>query len=498
MSISPSLAFHPSASERVEARPELMDQQKNERILKLTHVLVLTFPVQGHINPMVEFSKRLASKGLNVSLIIPISEPSKSLHPTNHAMSSIKVEHISDGFEGVNTNELSLDVYFELFSMSVIKSMTNFIKQHQSSQDNPAKVLVYDSVMPWALDLATQHGMHGASFFTQSCTVSAIYHHVHQGTLKFPLEDSQGQGYVSVPAVMSNLRLNDLPSFVADVDAYPALLKLVLDQFSNVTRANWLLFNTFAELELEVVKWVGGQLPALTVGPMIPSMYLDKRIEHDRDYGLSLFKPNDAETCIEWLDSKDADSVVYVSFGSLASLGEEQMEEIAIGLKRMKSNFLWVVRKSEEKKLPRNFVQDMELLDGKGLVVNWCDQLQVLSHGSVGCFMTHCGWNSTMEGVSLGVPMVVMPQWTDQPTNAAFIAEVWKVGVRVKVNDKGIVTGEEIESCVNEVMGGERAKEIKANSLKWRERARIAMEEGGSSDNNISDFAKNIAEMYKQ
>lgn len=243
---------------------------------------------------------------------------------------------------------------------------------------------------------------------------------------------------------------------------------------------------------------MGSQCPLLTVGPTVPSMYLDKRIQHDKDYGLNLFKPNDAETCIEWLDSKDADSVVYVSFGSLASLGEEQMEEIAIGLKRMKGNFLWVVRASEEKKLPCNFLQDMELIDGKGLVVKWCDQLQVLSHGSVGCFMTHCGWNSTMEGVSLGVPMVVMPQWTDQPTNAAFITEVWKVGLMVRVNEKGIVTSEEIESCVNEVMGGERGKEIKANSLNWRERARIAMEEGGSSDNDISDFAKNIIEMYKQ
>ncbi|KAI6696022.1 hypothetical protein NL676_023732 [Syzygium grande] len=476
-----------------------MDEQKSERILKLTHVLVLTFPAQGHLNPMLEFSKRLASKGLNVALVIPISEPSKSLYSTNHhATSSIKIEHISDGFEGVDTDELSLDVYFELFRVSVIKSLTNFIEQHQSSQDNPAKVLVYDSVMPWALDIAIQHGMHGASFFTQSCAVGAIYYHVHRGMLKLPLEDSQGQGHVSVSPVMSTLRVNDLPSFVANVDAYPALVKLVLDQFSNTMRANWLLFNTFAELELEVVKWMESQCPTLTVGPTIPSMYLDKRITEDKDYGLSLFKPDDAKTCIKWLDSKDADSVVYVSFGSLASLGEEQMEEIAIGLKRMKSNFLWVVRQSEETKLPCNFMQDVELLDDKGLVVKWCNQLQVLSHGSVGCFMTHCGWNSTMEGVSLGVPMVVMPQWTDQPTNAAFIAEVWKVGLRVRANEKGIVTGEEIESCINNVMGGERGKEIKENSLKWRERARIAMEEGGSSDDNIRDFAKNIIEMYRQ
>ncbi|KAJ6366650.1 hypothetical protein OIU77_003101 [Salix suchowensis] len=98
-----------------------------------------------------------------------------------------------------------------------------------------------------------------------------------------------------------------------------------------------------------------------------------------------------------------------------------------------------------------SFVQGGKLVgkpkesSGKGVIVSWSPQLDVLAHRSVGCFITHCGWNSTLEALSLGVPMVAMPHWTDQPTNAKCIADVWQVGVRVKPNEKGIVTKEEVE-----------------------------------------------------
>ncbi|PQQ12557.1 UDP-glycosyltransferase 74E2-like [Prunus yedoensis var. nudiflora] len=107
--------------------------------------------------------------------------------------------------------------------------------------------------------------------------------------------------------------------------------------------------------------------------------------------------------CIKWLDLKKACTVVYVSFGSVANLEEKQMEELALGLKRSKTSFMWVVRESEIQKLPSNFE---EQTSEKGLVVNWCPQLQALAHRAIGCFMTHCGWNSTLEALSLGVPMV--------------------------------------------------------------------------------------------
>ncbi|CAI0414146.1 unnamed protein product [Linum tenue] len=111
-----------------------------------------------------------------------------------------------------------------------------------------------------------------------------------------------------------------------------------------------------------------------------------------------------------------------------------------------------------------------------------CSQLEVLASGVVGCFVTHCGWNSTMEALSLGVAMVAMPRWTDQTTNAKFITDVWGVGVRA----------EEIERCVRQVMEGEKGEEIRKNGEKWRKLVQEAVSEGGSSDRNINVFAQSL------
>jgi pathogen-inducible salicylic acid glucosyltransferase len=235
---------------------------------------------------------------------------------------------------------------------------------------------------------------------------------------------------------------------------------------------------------------MASQWPVKTIGPAIPSMYLDKRLEDDKEYGLNLFKPN-VDACMKWLDTKEIGSVVYASFGSLATLGEEQMEELALGLKNSNCYFLWVVRESEEKKLPVNFLQETA---EKGLVVTWCPQLDVLAHKAIGCFMTHCGWNSTLEALSLGVPMVVMPQWTDQPTNAKFIVDVWKVGIRIQLDEKGIADKEEIALRIREVMEGERGKEMKNNSIRWKKLAIEAVDEGGISDKNIEEFVAKLAQ----
>ena len=234
--------------------------------------------------------------------------------------------------------------------------------------------------------------------------------------------------------------------------------------------------------------------PVKPIGPTIPSMFLDKRLEDDKEYGISLFNPN-SETCMKWLDSKEPGSVVYVSFGSLAALADDQMAELAWGLKRSNAHFLWVVRESEKQKVPANFAEETAEM---GLIVTWSPQLEVLAHKSVGCFMTHCGWNSTLEALSLGVPMVAMPQWTDQPTNAKFVADVLQVGVRIKVGENGMVTREEIERCIEEVMmEGERRDEIRTNSEKWKKLAIMAMDEGGSSDKNIEEFVAKLESMQQ-
>lgn len=220
----------------------------------------------------------------------------------------------------------------------------------------------------------------------------------------------------------------------------------------------------------------------------MPSAYLDGRIEGDKGYGASLWKPL-SEYCIKWLKTKPHMSVVYISFGSMASLSAKQMEEIACALEGGNFNFLWVVRESERVKFPDRFIESVA---GKGIVVSWCNQLEMLAHPAIGCFVTHCGWNSTLEGLSLGVPMVGMPQWSDQMTDAKFIEDIWSIGVRAKEDEFGIVRREELLFCLKEVMEGGRSHEIRRNADKWKEMARAAVADKGSSDMSINEFVKRL------
>ncbi|RCV32876.1 hypothetical protein SETIT_7G038300v2 [Setaria italica] len=116
----------------------------------------------------------------------------------------------------------------------------------------------------------------------------------------------------------------------------------------------------------------------------------------------------------------------------------------------------------------------------------------VLVNSLRGCFLTHCGWNSTIESIATGVPMVAMPQWADQPTTAKYVESAWGIGLRMR---KGLVKREEVERCISEVMEGERKQEYRRNAAQLRHRAKEAMQEGGNSDKNITEFAAKYLSM---
>ncbi|OEL22032.1 UDP-glycosyltransferase 74E2 [Dichanthelium oligosanthes] len=226
---------------------------------------------------------------------------------------------------------------------------------------------------------------------------------------------------------------------------------------------------------------------AKTIGPTVPASYLgDDRLPSDTKYGLYLFELTTAP-CIAWLDAHPPRSVVYTSFGSLSDLDPLEMREVAHGLLDAGRPFLWVVRASEAHKLPAGYEDDCGRCGG--LVVSWLPQLEVLAHRAVGCFLTHCGWNSTAEALVTGVPMVAVPQWTDQPMNAEYVEAVWRVGVRVRpAAADGLVRRGEVARGIGEVMDGERSGEFRSNAAAWMEKARAASRDGGTSDRNIAEF----------
>ncbi|XP_057799229.1 UDP-glycosyltransferase 74E1-like [Salvia miltiorrhiza] len=441
---------------------------------KTAHCVILPYPIQGHINPMIQFSKRLAHKGIAVTFAVTEDVP------VNEFSASISVETISDGYHG-NRADAALPEYLLIFRKAGTESLSKLIEKLRE-EGRPVDCVVYDAFLPWGLSVARDFGLFGAAFFTQSCCVNIIYYNIFKGLLKVPVLEKE----ISV-AGLPALAVSDLPSFVLDQEAHPGSLELALSQFEGVEDCEFVFVNSVYELEEEATNWLRKFMSVKTIGPTIPSMYLDKRLAHDTNYGLNLFKPID--TCMEWLQQQSPKSVIYISFGSMAKLEKQQMEELATTLKLIGKPFLWVVRSSEESKLPEKFAEEAS---GKGLIVSWCPQLEVLAHDAIGCFVTHCGWNSTLEALSLGVPMVGIPWWSDQATNAKFVMDVWKMGVRAFPNEGGIVGHEELSRCVKYLMEGVRAEEMRENAMKWKELTKGDVDERGSSDRNIQEFVSTM------
>uniref|UniRef100_A0A2P2Q5W8 Glycosyltransferase n=1 Tax=Rhizophora mucronata TaxID=61149 RepID=A0A2P2Q5W8_RHIMU len=459
-----------------------MEEREQKKHLR-AHCLVLTYPTQGHINPLLQFSKRLEHKGVKVTFVTT-RFISKTFFRRESSSTSFALEAISDGYDEGGSSQAESDMaYLDTYRKVGSQTLTGLIEKLKTSGSS-VDCTVYDAFLPWVLDVAKQFGLVAAPLFTQASAVNSIYYHVHRGLIKLPVTEAQ----VLVPG-MPPLERRDLPSFIDDLESYPGFHQIVMEQFSNIDKADWVLCNTFYELEQEVADFLAKLFPWKTIGPTLPSMYLDKQVKDDVGYSFNMFKPNN-DAYMKWLDEKPKGSVAYISFGSLANLGIDQMEELCWGLKKGNTYFLWVLRESEEAKLPQNFVIDTK---EKGLLVSWCSQLEVLAHEAVGCFITHCGWNSTLEALSLGVPLVAMPQWTDQPTNAKYVMDVWKMGLRVPVDEKGLVKQEGIMHCITEIMQGDKGREIKMNAEKWKKLAKDALKLGGSSDKSIDEFIANLA-----
>ncbi|KAF7150453.1 hypothetical protein RHSIM_Rhsim02G0087200 [Rhododendron simsii] len=190
---------------------------------------------------MLQFCRRLVSKGLKATLAITtfISNTTQPMFD-----SAVQLDMISDGYdEGGFEQAGDTQAYVAGLGAVGSKTLAELIKRHEIS-GHPVDCVIYDAFLPWALDVAKQHGMAGAAFFTQTCAVNYIYHHVHHGLLALPVPSFP----VSIPG-LPLLELEDMPSYIYMHGSYPAYFEMVLSQFSNVEKADYVVVNTFYKLE---------------------------------------------------------------------------------------------------------------------------------------------------------------------------------------------------------------------------------------------------------
>ncbi|CAL5353341.1 unnamed protein product [Camellia sinensis] len=239
------------------------------------HCLILPYPLQSHINPMLQFSKRLQSKQIKVTLVATRHMFNTTI--SEQAVPTIPVETISDGYnQGII--KVSPEVYQGRFREVGSQTLAELIEKLRGTE-YPVDCIVYDSILPWVLEVAKRFGVVGAVFFTQSYAVDNIYYHVYKGLLDLPLVAGFERSCV---AGLPPLETSDLPSFLSVPGSYLRVLRFVVNhQLMNVDRVDFVLCNTFYELEKKVVDWMAKFLPLRTIGPTIPSMFLDKRLQDD-------------------------------------------------------------------------------------------------------------------------------------------------------------------------------------------------------------------------
>uniref|UniRef100_A0A803KY34 Glycosyltransferase n=1 Tax=Chenopodium quinoa TaxID=63459 RepID=A0A803KY34_CHEQI len=228
--------------------------------------------------------------------------------------------------------------------------------------------------------------------------------------------------------------------------------------------------------------------PILPIGPLVSPYMLN--------VGEALEGEEENDLCLDWLDKQGASSVIYIALGSISIMSQSETEALAMALESDSNRrFLWVRKEGENGwggktgELPKGFLENTK---DRGLIVPWCRQDKVLMHPAIKCFLTHCGWNSTLETISAGVPVIAYPDWTDQPTNAKLLVDVFKVGVRMKKIKDGELGRDEIERCIVEVTTGQRALAMKEQATKWKVAAKKATSSGGSSNMNIENFINAI------
>nr|UXM20149.1 O-glycosyltransferase [Astragalus mongholicus] len=473
-----------------------MDGKGEDKPLKLYFIPYLA---PGHMIPLCAMATLFASKGHHVTIIttpfnaktlqksIPSSQSKQHLHLHTVPFPSQEVS-LPDGIENLSATT-NLDNLVKVYQATTLlrPPIENFVLQ------NPPDCIVADFLFPWVDELANnlkipRFAFNGFSLFA-ICAIESVKKHSLYSSTSF-----------SIPDLPHTITMNASPP-----KQMSEMLQPLLD---TELKSNGLIVNNFVELDGEEYiehyeKTTGHK--AWHLGPAsLIRRSIEEKVESGQESAVSVHE------CLSWLNSKRVNSVVYICFGSLCHFPDKQLYEIACGIEASGHEFIWVVpekkgkedesEEEKEKWLPKGFqFQNQE----KGLIIRgWAPQVLILSHPAVGAFLTHCGWNSTVEAVSFGIPMITWPVHGEQFYNEKLITQVRGIGVEVGAAEwtavgfgerEKIVSRDSIQKAVERLMdGGDEAENIRRLAREFGDKAKLAVQEGGSSHKNLTTLIDDL------
>ncbi|KAH6802688.1 don-glucosyltransferase 1 [Perilla frutescens var. frutescens] len=477
---------------------------------KPPHFVLFPFLAQGHLIPAVDMAKLLAKRGVAVSILVT-PENGKRVKPVvDRAIASglsIRVFHLKlpgaeaglpQGCENMDMLP-SMEYGLSLFNATAMlrEQVEGLLVQLQPT------CLVADMCFPWATDMALKLRIprlvfHGTSCFSLVCMNILQKSKILEGVV------CDRDYFVVSDQLPDRIEITKAQLMGTAAEIPPEWAQVRRQMFESEDEAVGTVANTFQELEPQYVgkyiKETGKKV--WCIGP-VSLCNMDDSDKAERGNKAAI----DGQDCLKWLDSHEPDSVIYVCLGSISRLADTQLIELGLGLEASNRPFIWVIRHARgefESWLSEEKFE--ERIGGRGLLIRgWAPQVLILSHPSVGGFITHCGWNSTLEAVSAGMPMLTWPVFAEQFCNEKFIVNVIKTGIRVGVEVPvllGIgdevggavqVMSDEVKMGIHKLMdGGEEGEERRERARKLAETAKSAVEEGGSSHLNITQLIQDM------
>ncbi|XP_027176207.1 zeatin O-glucosyltransferase-like [Coffea eugenioides] len=453
-------------------------------------VVMVPLPAQGHLNQLLHLSRLISSYDIPVHYVGTASHNRQAkvrvhgwdpLATSNFHFHEFSIPSYETPPPNPNAPTKSPTQLIPAFNASIKLREPVYALLQQLSGTTRRLVVIYDDLMPYVIqDVGLI--LNAEAYCFQSISAFTVYAFVWE---------QEGKPGISEPELLKPLE--DLPTLES---CFPQeLMDFVKLQHDNKPITSGSLFNTCRAIE----------------GPYLDLLAKSGITDSDKQWAIGPFNPvemNEQKNsmkrhyCLDWLDKQAPNSVIFISFGSTTSISDEEAEEIAIGLDKSGQKFIWVLRDADKgdvfqgedrrAQLPEGFAERTE---GRGIVVrDWAPQLEILGHSSTGGFMSHCGWNSCIESISMGVPVAAWPMHSDQPRNAILLEKVLKVGLIIRDWSKQneLVTSITVENAVRRLMDSAEGEEMRQRASELSKAVKGSVMEGGVSRLEMDSFIAHI------
>lgn len=477
---------------------------------KQPHVVFVPCPAQSHIKCMLKLARLLHHKGLLVTFINTQSYQKRLVNSGGtlwqDGVPGFQFKTVPDGLpstadDGIEHTQTKAELWNYL-GTNFFDSFIDLV----SRLEIPVTCIICDGFMTYTntISAADKLQIPIILFWTMAaCGFMGFYQAkvlMEKGFVPLKDESYLTNGYLDmeidwIPG-MEGIRLKELPEFTRATEPTSPMFKFLLKTAQAAHKVSHTIIHTFEDLEASLVKELKSIFPNVySVGPLelLLNQIKEKETNNSNFNGYSLWK--EEPECIQWLQSKEPNSVVYVNFGSLVEMTLQDLLEFGWGLVNSDHKFLWIIRTDLVDGKPVVLPQELkEAMEGKGFVASWCSQEEVLNHPSVGGFLTHGGWGSIIESLSAGVPMICWPVSGDQQTNCRQMCKEWEVGMQISRN----VKRDEVEKLVRVLMEGAEGKRMWKKALEWKKMAEKATGVNGSSSLDTEKLATEIMKLSRK